>query len=135
MLKEGVVVPPLVDLGVMNSSGYVLKAYYDKYKQINRFLEIIEDTVGHEKKLNIIDFGCGKSYLTFILYYYLVEIKRMDVNIIGIDFKEEVIKNCNQIANKYGYNNLTASNDTQIPVIDVNIGTIICWSNLPRTKT
>ena len=107
LLKEGVVVPPLVDLGVMNSSGYVVKAYYDKYKQINRFLEIIEDTVGQEKKLNIIDFGCGKSYLTFILYYYLVEIKRMDVNIIGLDLKEEVIKHCNQIANKYGYNNLS----------------------------
>ena len=106
LLPEGIVVPPLVDLGVMLNDGRVVKASYDKYKQINRFLEIIDDNIKNEKELNIIDFGCGKSYLTFILYYYLVEIKKMDCNIIGLDLKEEVIDNCNKLAEKYGYNKL-----------------------------
>lgn len=106
IIKEGMIIPPLQDLGVMNKEGFIVKAYYDKYKQINRFLEIIDDTIKNEKKLNIIDFGCGKSYLTFILYYFLVYIKNMDVSIIGLDLKEDVIKNCNEIAKKYGYNNL-----------------------------
>lgn len=106
ILPEGVAVPPLVDLGVMTSDGKIIKGKNDKFKQINRFLEIIEDSISEESKLKIIDFGCGKSYLTFILYYYLVYIKKMDIQIIGLDLKAEVIEQCDRIAQKYGYHNL-----------------------------
>lgn len=106
IINDGMIVPPLIDLSILTPDGFVVKKNYDKFKQINRFLEIIEDVIKDEKELNIIDFGCGKSYLTFILYYYLVEIKKMKVHIIGLDLKSDVIKECNEIRDKYGYKDL-----------------------------
>lgn len=106
LIEEGMIVPPLIDLGVMTSEGRVIKAKFDKFKQINRFLEMVEDSIAGEIKLKIIDFGCGKSYLTFILYYYLTYIKKIDCQMIGLDLKTDVIKKCNEISQKYGYSHL-----------------------------
>ena len=109
ILKEGIPVPFLVDLGVMNKEGKIHTHSYDKFKQINRFLEFIEDilpSLQKDREVTILDFGCGKSYLTFAMYYYLKELKGYDVNIIGLDLKEDVIKKCSGLARKYGYEKL-----------------------------
>lgn len=110
ILKEGTAVPFLIDLGVMTREGKVVQSKYDKYRQINRFLEFVEDVIEElprDKELTILDFGCGKSYLTFALYYYFKNLKGYNINIVGLDLKEDVIRNCNALAKKYQYDKLT----------------------------
>lgn len=110
ILEEGTVVPFLVDLGVMTKEGKIVHSKFDKFRQINRFLEFIEDILPQlpkDREITILDFGCGKSYLTFAMYYYLHELKKYDICIIGLDLKKDVIKHCSELAEKYGYKKLT----------------------------
>jgi SAM-dependent methyltransferase len=109
LLAEGQPIPFLVELGVMTAEGKVVAKRYHKFKQINRFLELIEDllpALSKERPLTIIDFGCGKSYLTFALYHFLTA-SGYQLNIVGLDLKKEVIENCNALAKKLGYQGLS----------------------------
>ena len=110
ILPEGEPVPFLVDLGVMTAEGRIVQSRYDKYRQINRFLEFIRDILpdlDRERELTMIDFGCGKSYLTFAMYYYLRVCMGYRVRIIGLDLKADVIAECSRLAEKYGYESLS----------------------------
>ena len=109
ILQEGIVVPFLVDLGVQTKEGKIVRSNYDKFRQINRYLEFIADIMPilpNNRCINIIDFGCGKSYLTFALYYYMKILCKRDIRVIGLDLKEKVIEDCNALAVRYGYENL-----------------------------
>ena len=109
ILEEGKAVPFLQDLGVMTKQGEIVRTKFDKFRQINRFLEFIEDILPElpqDREVTILDFGCGKSYLTFAMYYYLHELRGYDIRIIGLDLKSDVILACNQLAKKYGYRKL-----------------------------
>ena len=110
ILNEGTPVPFLVELGVMTKDGAVTKAKYDKFRQINRFLEFVQDilpALPNDRTITILDFGCGKSYLTFAIYHFLKVLHGRDVKIIGLDLKKDVIANCNRLAEKLGYKELT----------------------------
>lgn len=112
LLKEGIAVPFLVELGVMTPSGKVVAKMYDKFRQINRYLEFVEDvlpSLPKEREVNIVDFGCGKSYLTFALYHYLRVEKGYCVHISGLDLKADVIEKCSALADKLGYTGLDFS--------------------------
>lgn len=109
ILEEGKPVPFLVDLQVMTAEGRIIHSKYDKFRQINRYLEFIEDilpALPKNRECVIVDFGCGKSYLTFAMYYYLKELKGYDIRVIGLDLKEDVIQSCNDLREQYGYHKL-----------------------------
>ncbi|MBR5359690.1 MAG: SAM-dependent methyltransferase, partial [Lachnospiraceae bacterium] len=109
IINEGEPAGYLIDLGVMTVEGKIINSRYDKFRQINRFLEYIEDVADSlptDREARIIDFGCGKSYLTFAIYHYLGVIRGMDIRITGLDLKEDVIVRCNELAGKYGYEKL-----------------------------
>lgn len=109
ILEEGKPVDFLVGLGVQTPDGRVTKARFDKFRQINRYLEFIEDVINElptDRTIRIIDFGCGKSYLTFAMYYYLHELQHRDIQVTGLDLKTDVIKHCNELAEKLGYDRL-----------------------------
>ncbi|RKJ52153.1 SAM-dependent methyltransferase [bacterium 1XD42-8] len=109
ILEEGQPIPFLIDLGVMTKQGKIVKEKYDKFRQINRYLEFIDDVLpklSREREAIIIDFGCGKSYLTFAMYYYIKIAKGYNIRMIGLDLKEDVICTCNRLAQEYGYNKL-----------------------------
>ena len=110
LLPEGTAIPFMQDLGVFTADGTVVKSRMDKYRQINRFLEFIDDIVPSlpaDKTLNILDFGCGKSYLTFAVYYFLTALRGRKVKITGIDLKKDVVENCERLARRYGYDGLS----------------------------
>lgn len=108
LIEEGMAIQPMVDLKVFTADYKVITDKYDKFRQINRFIEIIDHEVKNisEENFRIMDFGCGKSYLTFLVYYYFKFIRKVNVEVIGYDLKEDVVADCNNIAVRYGYDNL-----------------------------
>lgn len=113
LLPEGTPVPFLVLLGIMTDEGKVISSRYDKFRQINRFLEFIDDILpefsdktSDGEPIRIADFGCGKSYLTFAVHYFLTEIRHIKCEIEGLDLKEEVINYCNDMVKKLSLQNL-----------------------------
>ena len=138
ILKEGENIEPLIELGIFSKEGKIIKSSYSKYKQINRFIEFIDDEIkkidfnkeeksiydGEKYDFTVVDFGCGKSYLTFVTYYYLKYIKNLNVRIVGLDLKENVIKNCNALAKKFQYGDLSfevGDIDGYIPKGDIDM--------------
>lgn len=110
LIEEGTPLPFLIELGLVNTEGHVYPKKMDKFRQINRFIEMVSDVLfsfEEQKKIHVIDFGCGKAYLTFALYYFLREIKHFDVQMVGLDLKEDVIAYCQEVAHKIGYKGLS----------------------------
>ena len=129
ILAEGENIPALVDLGVFTPDLRIVKAKYDKYKQINRFIELVDDAfrASEQQEVTILDFGCGKSYLTFILYYYFTVKRGVKATILGYDLKEDVVEHCNAIAQKYGYDGLrfVVSDVTRDTLADTHVDMVV----------
>ena len=111
ILPQDKPIPFLVELGVQTPEGKIVKARYDKFRQINRYLEFVRDILPclpqrEGEPLTVIDFGCGKSYLTFALYYYLKVMNGYDIRVIGLDLKKDVMENCQALADKFGFTGL-----------------------------
>ncbi|QUW23801.1 SAM-dependent methyltransferase [Sporosarcina sp. Marseille-Q4063] len=109
LLDENTPYPFLIRLGVQTPEGKVRNQHYDKFRQINRFVEFIDDSLAHlptNRTIRILDFGSGKSYLTFALYHYLRIEKGLDIKVTGLDLKKEVIEECSLIAKDLNYDDL-----------------------------
>ncbi|WP_337100984.1 class I SAM-dependent methyltransferase [Paenibacillus sp. YIM B09110] len=109
IIEEGNAAPFLVELGIMTPDGKVHAKKQDKYRQINRFLEMVTDVLDYlpkDRELTIVDFGCGKSYLTFALYHLLATQQKRSIQVVGLDLKADVIAFCNELAAKLGYDKL-----------------------------
>jgi SAM-dependent methyltransferase len=109
LIPAGLFIPPLFEMGLITEAGAVKSDMQGKFRQLNRFIELIDDKIKHfpeGSKIKIADFGCGKSYLSFALYWFLTEIRKLEAHFVCIDLKEEVIKNCEKTAEKYGYNHM-----------------------------
>lgn len=108
LLPEGEPVLPLVDMGVLTPDGRVVRSMYDKFRQVNRFVQLVDDELAEmkENRIRVIDYGCGKSYLTFVLYHYLAHVRGLDVEMTGLDLKQDVVEKCNETAKKYHYGGL-----------------------------
>lgn len=109
LLQEGIPIPFLVELGIMNNLGKILSNKRDKFKQIHRFLEIVSTvlpSISEKEKLHVLDFGCGKAYLTFALYHYLNHHLNLAVDIVGVDLKEDVVQNCQRLAEELEFEGL-----------------------------
>lgn len=111
IIKEGECIQPLIDAGIFTKDGRVINSMRDKFRQINRFIELVDDNMSLErfakkKQITVLDFGCGKSYLTFLLYYYFTAVKGFSVRMIGVDLKESVLEECRKAAERYGYEGL-----------------------------
>ncbi len=109
LLQEDIVIPFMVDLGIQSKEGKIIHSKYDKFKQINRYLEFLDDifpTLQNSNIIRVVDFGCGKAYLTFAMYYYFVILRKKKVEIIGLDLKEDVVALCNRLKERYGYKDL-----------------------------
>ena len=114
ILNEGDKIDFLIELGLMSTEGKILKSSYNKFRQINKYLEFIDDVIEELKSkklidnhINVLDFGCGKSYLTFALYYYLKHYRKdLSFSIVGLDLKKDVIEFCNKLAQKLDYKSL-----------------------------
>jgi len=134
LLEEGTPVPFLIELGVMSADGEVFAKKHDKFRQINRFLEMVDDVLPALKQggtLNIVDFGCGKAYLTFALYHYLRYVKQYNLRVIGLDLKEDVIRHCNGLAERLRYDELQfrvgdISNFTELEQVDMVVTLHAC---------
>jgi len=112
LIPEGTPVQYLVKLGVMNPEGKVNAKMYDKFRQINRVLEFIRDilpALPKDRTVHMIDFGCGKAYLTFAMYHYLTNVCNFNVEIHGLDLKQDVVDHCQALAKEFGYNGLSFS--------------------------
>ena len=129
ILAEGECIPALVDLGVFTADFRIVRSKYDKYKQINRFIELVDDAFqsSQREEITILDFGCGKSYLTFLLYYYFTVKRGVKATILGYDLKEDVVEHCNAIAQKYGYDGLrfVVSDVTRDTLADTHVDMVV----------
>ncbi|MBQ3075716.1 MAG: SAM-dependent methyltransferase, partial [Clostridia bacterium] len=129
LIREGDAIPFMTDLGVFTKEGKVVAAKYDKFRQINRFIEVVDHAFADFEKneITVLDFGCGKSYLTFFIYYYFSVLKKKRVHITGYDLKADVVEHCNALAKKYGYHGLrfVVADVTRDVLSDENIDFVI----------